>query len=181
MPASEHAFSDLLPPRLYLDTDVVIAALVTTERHHERSRAFVERLARREQTVVVVSSLLWIEYANAAMRERFRQTLPSSDQRRFRLHRWQEASVRRLYLQSFVRALDGLLELFEWEEVALTTDVRNAALAYIASHNFRPHDAVHLASAVQAGVTDLASLDESFRRVDGLQLWNDLIYGGTLV
>jgi predicted nucleic acid-binding protein len=47
----------------------------------------------------------------------------------------------------------------------------------MADYNLRAQDAVRLARADVAGVRDFASFDRRFRRVDGLILWNDQIYG----
>lgn len=48
----------------------------------------------------------------------------------------------------------------------------------MADYNLEGQDAIHLASANYVGVFDMASLDRTFRRVDGLNLWNDQIYAG---
>lgn len=82
-------------------------------------------------------------------------------------------------MQYFLGLLDRLLtpfSPFEWEEVPLTPGVRARAMQYIPAYSLGAHDAVLVASAMEAGVLDLASLDEGFRRVDGLYLWNDMIH-----
>ena len=84
--------------------------------------------------------------------------------------------MRTSYLQWFLTAFEQLFGQFEWSEAVLTSGVRAQALQYVADYNLETHDAVHLASAFRHGVIDLASLDEAFRRVDGLNLWNDLIH-----
>jgi predicted nucleic acid-binding protein len=43
-------------------------------------------------------------------------------------------------------------------------------------YNLGAQNAVHLAGARIAGVHDFASFDRMFRRVDGLNLWNDRIF-----
>ena len=58
----------------------------------------------------------------------------------------------------------------------LTPEIRRRAIDYIAQYNLSGQDAIHLASALNAGVTDLASFDGGFRRVEGVHLWNDLIH-----
>ena len=84
--------------------------------------------------------------------------------------------VRRTYLQTLLTAFEDLLAPFDWEEVHLTPEVRIMAMQYVSQYNVGSQDAIHLASANWAGVTDFASLDQRLRRVDGLHLWNDLIH-----
>ena len=68
MPAQEHAFSEELPRLLYVDTDVIVAALVSTEPHYARCAAFFQRLAATATTQLYLSSLCWIECARAVTR-----------------------------------------------------------------------------------------------------------------
>ena len=75
MPAQEHAFSEELPRLLYVDTDVIVAALVSTEPHYARCAAFFQRLAATATTQLYLSSLCWIECARAVTRESFRLRL----------------------------------------------------------------------------------------------------------
>jgi predicted nucleic acid-binding protein len=121
---------------------------------------------------------MWMEFTNVVMKEQFRNRLPVEWQSRFALARWQDAAVRRRYLESQVDALEQLLDQFPWSEVSLTPQVRSTAIRLVSLHNLRSYDAVHVASAFAAGCIDFASFDETFRRVDGLVLWNDLIHAG---
>jgi predicted nucleic acid-binding protein len=176
MPALERLFSDPPPTDLYLDTDLVIAYLIDTEPHHIRCRDFLRRLGEQGRTALYVSSLCWVELANVVTKERFRNQLSPANQRRFQLARWREVSIRRTYIDSILRAFETALAQFTWHEVALESGVRTLVAEYVASYNLGAHDATHLASARYAGVSDLASLDEAFRRVDNLVLWNDGIH-----
>lgn len=178
MPADERSFTDEPPDRLSLDTDFIIAYLIATEPHHARCRAFMRRLKEEGRTALYVSSLCWIEFANVIMKERLRASLSEEARRRFRLRQWQDAAVREAYLQSMLEAFDTMLAQFAWSEITLAPAVRQRANRYIARYRLSAHDAVHAASAEYAGVTDLAALDEAYRRVDGIVLWNDLIHAG---
>ena len=64
-----------------------------------------------------------------------------------------------------------------WGQPVITCRARSIALEFVSRYNVGPHDAANLASAQFAGVLDLASFDRGYRRVDGLFLWNDRIYG----
>ena len=176
MAALERYFSDPLPAALFVDTDILIAYLIESEPHHERTVAFLDRIATQNQTLLYVSSLAWIEFANVVGRERFRVRLPAEVRRHFRLHRWPDASVRRIYYQSLLGALDDLLRQYTWREVHLSAEVRELAVQQVLDYKLRPHDAVRLASARLAGAADLASCDEAYRSVDDLLLWNDRIH-----
>lgn len=175
VPAAERAFSDPLPERLYLDTDFLIAGLIDGEPHHVQSRLLLDRAAAAG-TMLYLSSLSWMEFINVIIKDRFRVRLSEDVQRRLQLRRWQNARVRRSYVEFMLGSFDDALAQFAWDEVALTPAIRRRAVEQIAVYDLRPQDAVHVASAFAAGCADFASFDEAFRRVDGLVLWNDLIH-----
>ena len=179
MPAAERSFSDPPPDRLYVDTDIAISHLVSSQPHHARCMGFLENLARYG-TVIYLSSLTWMEYVHVITRERFRQALPEETRSRFRLDRWEESRVREQFVVASVHALEELLNEFEWVEVFLTSDIRVDALRLVARYSLDGQDAIHLASALHEGVTDFAGFDAHYRRVDGIQLWNDRIHSGAL-
>lgn len=176
MPATEFAFTDPLPPALYLDNDVLVSYLVASEPHHARCLALLQRIAAERQTRVYVSSLSWLGFGHTVMRQNFQARLPAATQQQYALHQWQNRAVREQYLQAMLGLLDRLLAQFAWTEVSLTPSVSREALRLLTNYRLDSHDAAHLASAGAAGVGDLASLDAGYRRVDGLNLWNDLIY-----
>lgn len=151
MPATEHHFSDAAPESLYVDTDILISHLVGSQPHHVRCRAFLERLAAEGRTTLYVSSLTWLELANAVTREGFRGALPSIVQQQYRLSNWQDASVRRTYIEAMLSNLDTLLAQFDWVEIPLAPGVRILATTLMADFGLRSQDAIHLASATQVG------------------------------
>lgn len=176
MPATERPFSEPPPPQLYLDTDVTISYLVASQPHHRRCLELFTRLFEHGATALVVSSFSWLEFTHVVCQQRFRQALSDEMQRSYQLNRWQESSVRESYLRDLLSDFEAVLDQFGWVEVPVTPDVRLAAVRLVAQYNLGAQDALHLASATAAGVRDLASFDESFRRVDGLSLWNDRIF-----
>jgi predicted nucleic acid-binding protein len=117
-----------------------------------------------------------VEFIHVVSRERFRRNLSDDLQRQLRVRRWNEPLVRQAYIRSFVRRLEAVLTQFTWIEIDLTPEIRRRAFDYIAQYNLSGQDAIHLARALNAGVTDLASFDGGFRRVEGVHLWNDLIH-----
>jgi predicted nucleic acid-binding protein len=176
VPATERAFTEVPPTRLYLDTSVLLDYFVSASPTHARVRAFAVHLQSYHLTSIYLSSLSWLEIVNAVRRLNFRNALPAEWQQEYQLNRWQNPWVRQRYFQAWLGLLDGLLAQFEWIELAITPAVRVRALDYVSIYNLKPQDAAHLACANNAGVVDLASFDEDFRRVDGLHLWNDKIH-----
>jgi predicted nucleic acid-binding protein len=176
VPATERSFTDAPPARLYVDTDIFVSYLDGTQPHHTRCKAFLEALAEGGLTEIFISSLTGLEFAHVVMRENFRSNLPPELWRRYRLHRWNEPLVRQAYLQALIKTFESVLTQFKWAEVSLTPAIRIAAIRAMGQHNLGSQDAVHLVSARHAGLSDLASLDERYRRVDGLNLWNDRIH-----
>ncbi len=177
MPATEHSFNTVdLPVHLYVDTDFLIACLIATQPHHQRCSDFMVRLLRRDSTTLYLSSLSWMELAHFVLRADFRDRQPPDIRRQYRLDQWENPDVRTEWLFTMISRVEAMLQPFDWNELSLTSRIRRTAIGYMAGHNLGAHDAVHLASAVAAGVADLASLDRGFRRVEGINLWNDRIH-----
>ncbi|HLH25961.1 MAG TPA: type II toxin-antitoxin system VapC family toxin [Chloroflexota bacterium] len=179
MPATERAFAEAPPAHLYLDTNILVAHFVSNHVHHEQARDFLLPLFASGLTTLYVSPLTWVELTHVVCQAEFRQALPEQWQREARLARWDRADVRRAYLRSFWVALEQLLNQFGWTEIALTEGMRARALTHVSDYGLAPEDALHLAAAQETGVFDLASFDAAFRRVDGLSLWNDHLYGAS--
>jgi len=121
MPAIEHRFDEAPPVRLYLDTDFVIAHLVSSEPLHDRTQRFLTHVATYNRTTMYISSLSWMEFGHVVSTSRFRATLPDDLQHRLNLRRWdRSAEVRRSYLRYFFGAARQLLDQFGWREIGLT-------------------------------------------------------------
>jgi hypothetical protein len=80
-------------------------------------------------------------------------------------------------MQDVLLIIETLLADFEWYEIPVTPATRAAACKLVVEYNLGGQDAIHLACAAEEGVDNIASLDKDFRRVNGLVLWNDQIYG----
>jgi predicted nucleic acid-binding protein len=171
VPATEHAFTEFPPGQLYLDTNFLLAHLVSDYAQHADAVAFLAEVARCGITTLYLSALSWMEFAHIVCSTQFRASLPTDVQQRFRLMDWQQATVRDAFLTTWVGYLEGLLAPFPWYEIAVTDDVRVHALQLMAAFNLDAHDATHVACAQEAGVLDFVSFDRDFRRVDGLHLW----------
>jgi predicted nucleic acid-binding protein len=71
----------------------------------------------------------------------------------------------------WLEELQSLLNYFDWHEIDVTDDVRVHALQLLVTFRLKGLDATHIACAQALGITDIASFDSDFRRVDGLYLW----------
>lgn len=181
MPATERPFLSpaVLPPgHLYLDTDVILNALIRSQPHHERCVRFFARLAQHGLTRIHLSTLSWSEVAHRLAHPKFREGLPLGVHQEFLLDRWARPKVRRRYLSTHIARVEEILEPFEWDEISLTPEVFRTALEFMIQYNLESQDAIHLASMRLTEVFDLASFDKQFRRVQWLYLWNDLIHQG---
>lgn len=177
MPAPERAFTDVPPPRLYVDTNVCLDYLIDTRPRYALAVRLFQQLDAYQLTTLYVSPLSWTEFAHVIRMQSFRDGLSPQWQQQYDLTRWaQEPAVRQRYLAALLGQFEVLLDQFGWDEVVITSAVRRRALQYIAQYNLQSQDAMHLACATEAGVVDLASFDQGFRRVDNLYLWNDRIY-----
>lgn len=177
MPATERSFTADLPPlHLYLDSDFLLNILQPSDPYHARCVSFAERLIQHGMTRLYLSTTSWAEIIHVATQTRFRQRLPATHQRQFRLDRWEEPDVRAAYLQMVIGTIEDLLAPFDWHEISVTPGIFRAAVQLLATYNLGCQDAIHLACMRHVGIADLVSFDEGFRRVDGMYLWNDLIH-----
>jgi predicted nucleic acid-binding protein len=178
VPATERAFTETPPQRLYVDTNVCLDYLIDTRPRYTLAVRLFQQLDAYQFTTLYVSPLSWTKFAHVIRTQSFRDGLSPQWQQQYALARWaQDPAVRQSYLATLLGQFEALLDQFGWAEVAITSDVRRRALQYITQYNLDSQDAMHLACATEAGVTDLASFDQDFRRADNLNLWNDRIYG----
>jgi predicted nucleic acid-binding protein len=176
VPATERAFDEAPPLRLYVDTNVYLAYLVTPHPQHARARALFTHLAQHNRTTLYLSSVIWTELVNAVCHPQTLRILPADTKQQLGLQRWSVFRVQRDYRRHMLAGLAQLLAVFDWAEVPFTREVRIEALAYLDRYYLDSNDAIHLASATTVEVSDFASFDKAFRPVDGLSLWNDRMH-----
>lgn len=175
MPATERAFGDPAPLRLYLDTNVVFDYLIPSRPHHGRVDAFVLRLFAEGLTTLYVSPLSWMEFVFVVGKPSFHQGLPAAWQSRYTLAQWSNLAVRQRFLTDMLGRFEALLNQFAWDEVTISKAARVHALWLIATYGLKPQDALHVACALEAGVADFASFDADLVAVDAINLWNDRV------
>ena len=174
MAATEHPFNDSpLPQAIALDADFVVSVISASEEFHRPCASFSADLLSAK-VIIVHSPLLRFEFLNAWQKAVNKGALPKSLLRQQQL--WDDPGRDRLaYYNLGDEYLADFLGLFERYEVRLSNRLQGGTRRIMALHGLRSMDACLVACAYQTGVTDIASLDKDFRRVDGIHLWNDFI------
>jgi predicted nucleic acid-binding protein len=171
-PAEEHLFSETPPGYLLLDTNFVVATLVAGDPRHEECLSFAGRL-QDAGTVIAYSTLLRLEHLNAWRNLLKDGLLPPEPGPQLRLELNVAEDDRSHWLRVADILLGQFLAQFPRTEIRLNQRVVSLAIELVGRFNLQSYDAVHVASAFHAGCTDIASLDKDFRRVEGIDLWNN--------
>ena len=169
-PAQQRSFvGDDPPEHVLLDTSFVVAALVSGEVHHDACLDFASRL-QAAGSAIVYSSLLRIEYFNTWRKLIGQGLLPPepSDQLRMSLD---IPEARPYWFRVTDRLLSRFLAQFPRREVRLNRRVLRSMVALMGTYNLQAMDAAQVASALDMGCQDIASLDDDFKRVQGIRLW----------
>jgi len=177
VPAIEHPFTDFPPSLLYPDTDFLINCLVRSQSYHGACVTFLEHVIACGVTTIALSTFTRLEFAHSVTQAKFRNLLEPAEQQRLDLAHWDRRSVRENYLREFLLAVDDLLGPLDVNEIALVPSIQAQAINYMAQYNLQGQDALYLATALSVGIRDIASFDQIFRRIDGLHLWNNRIFG----
>jgi len=170
LPANRHAFTDNpLPKVVITDSSFIFESLIDAgQGRHRPARDFAERL-RKANVPLVYSSLLFIEapqcwrrlYARGVLRSTQKGIDPISD----RINAFGEADV----------ALNNFLAAFDRREIKITKRLMNAASELVARFHLSAHDAIVIAVSIDTGITDIVAIDNGFKRVDGIELWDGLL------
>lgn len=162
----------LVPADIYLDTSVVVAAIVPGVPDSAASGQFCARLGSQRSNVYF-SHLVRIEFAQALRNLVTRRQLPAQIRHRFQLDLWEtNVLIRQRWFTEGTRRFDAFLEQFgEWFEIDSQHRIWQRGLEIMAVHQLRAVDAIHVATAQEIGVLDFATADDHFRRVPDLRLW----------
>jgi len=142
-----------------LDTNVVAEALLEREEEHVACDAVLRRLVEAE-TVVVFNRLLELELWEVIYEHALRRVLPGRDRRLRRFDR----GVRRGSASALDRAerlWDELLTDLTWQRVEIK-DVADAVPDLMRAYGLQSYDAVHAATLLRSGVTDMVTRDAGF-------------------
>jgi predicted nucleic acid-binding protein len=157
---------------VYLDTSLVCAAVVRGSRYHVAARAYCEALVAG-RIRVYMSQMLRIELLQA-MRAlaTVPESLPGSIRRQFRLSHWgNDLEVRDAWMQT------GLAQFEDWSnqfsevyELSVDLPAWEQVAALMTRYHLNSYDALHAATAIEAGISTLATLDRDFSRVTRLNV-----------
>jgi predicted nucleic acid-binding protein len=161
------------PDDLYLDTSVVVGAIIAGTPHSERARQALTEWANTGGSVYF-SQILRAELSQALRNLASRPgQVPQDTREQFRLDSWStESAVRERWLQHGVSKFRGFVASFdEVFELPFTTQIWNDSLRVIIDSGLQSIDAIHVATATRNGIRTLATLDDHFRRVPDLRVW----------
>ncbi len=157
------------PEVVYLDTSVVVAAIIPGSDHVGPCAAFCNDLVAAGSRIFF-SQILRLELSQALLKLATRRAgLPSDTSAAYRLDDWgADPSVRDRWLRIGVRAFDDLFERFPRVlELPFDVGTWQTSLDVMVAHGLRSHDAIHVATARQLGVPTIATADDHFKRVAG--------------
>ena len=174
MAATQRLFhEEPLPRAVVLDTSLVVHVLHENEDFHRECLAFAQRLVDAG-VLLVYSNLLRMEFWHGWARAMRIRGIPGELLQQPPLLPDPGSERVRAFLIGD-RYLRDFLSLFRRYEIRIGTRLLDCALSLMAQYNLASHDACVIAMASHAGVPDVASPDAKFRRIDGIQLWNDAI------
>jgi predicted nucleic acid-binding protein len=155
------------PSDVYLDTSVVVAAAFPGTNLSGPSRRFCQELVTAESRVYF-SQILWLEAAQAMRKFATRpDALPAVTRADYHLDAWDgDFLVRQRWMSSAMRQLESFLDQFaEVFEIPFRPRIWRQSVDIMAFERLHAHDAVHLATARDTGVTSFATADHHFRHI----------------
>lgn len=176
----KHFRLDDPPDAIYADTTFIMALLierrdVPRDARHQESVRFLERL-KFHGTVLFASSSLPIELWNAGLKALLREHYPR-ERIGYLLEHPQEISETVFSeLARLERRRQALLNQYgtrrQYRELRVDRDISNKAIELMPIYQLRSFDALHIASAITAGTTDVVSFDKHWEVVPNLTLWD---------
>lgn len=156
------------PTDIYLDTDVVVKAIVGGMDHSTACLRFCSELAQHESRVYF-SQILRLEFSQAFKQLATKAQLPESIRDVFGLDQWSDYMVRGRWMQFGVSQFAAFLGQFvQVIEFPFRRGIWESSVKIMAFHNLRSHDAIHVATARHLGVKDFATSDNDFQHIDAL-------------
>jgi predicted nucleic acid-binding protein len=163
-----------LPADVYLDTSIVLTALLPGLAHSGPGLQFCEQLARQGSTVYF-SQLLRLEIAQALRNVATRSPAQLSVHLRqqFQLDPWSaREDVRRgwmtygrgqleAFIQQFVEVIELPFDRATWEH----------SIDLMCRYQLKSYDAVHVARAEQYGLQHVATTDREYLVVQSPRIW----------
>ncbi|HEY7060014.1 MAG TPA: type II toxin-antitoxin system VapC family toxin [Chloroflexota bacterium] len=163
-----------MPARIYLDTSIVVAAMIGGVAHSAPSCEFCQRLAVAGSQIYY-SQLLPLEVVEAIKNLVVRRPaqLPEHLRRRYRLDDWEsDRVVRQRWLAFGIRQFDAFLDQFDRVvELPLHETIWRRSIRLMSQYKLRSYDAVHLATAKEHNLRHFATVDRWFAAVTSPRIW----------
>jgi predicted nucleic acid-binding protein len=192
MPAQVHDLDDPLPPAMAADTSFLLVGVNGQDPRHPRARRLLDRMETEGTLIVYCQQILLLELWSAC--SGFVRTLRKPGELARLLSAAEVVGTAgrgrvlagdvpdsmegryRLAVETFERLVGVQLANLETVSVRLTMGLLAGARDAIFSYSLRSYDAVMIAVADEAAAMtgtgrQLASFDEDFLGVDGLNLW----------
>jgi predicted nucleic acid-binding protein len=160
------------PRHVYLDTSVLVGAIVYGAPHAYACRQFCDELIAAGSRVYF-SQILRLELSQALRRlATTRTNLSAAMRQQYQLDDWgTSAAVRSRWLTLGAAQFDLLLAQFAIAiELPFQVSTWAHSLDIMAQDGLQSRDAVHVATARQHGLRDLATVDADFQGIAGLQV-----------
>ncbi|HEY8293619.1 MAG TPA: PIN domain-containing protein [Thermomicrobiales bacterium] len=163
--------AQVLPSDMYLDSSVIVAAIIGGDPHSAGCTRYCADLATNN-SAIYFSELVRLEVAHVIRRLATTNAAPQRLHEQYRLsHFSTNPAVRREWMQFGMAEFETLLRtFFVVYEVPYRKVIWRQALQLMSLHNLRSYDAAHIATALVTGVPDFASVDSDYVRVSGLRV-----------
>jgi predicted nucleic acid-binding protein len=161
-----------LPEDVYLDTSVVIAAVVPDILYSTGSIEFCDQLIARRSTIYF-SQILRLEMTEAVRKvATIPGRAPANLREDFRLDDWErDPSVRRQWFHFGVQEFEALFARFaEVYELPFDRSIWLRSVEIMADRQLRSHDAIHLATAYEYRLPCFATTDDEFLKIPDLDI-----------
>lgn len=163
---------------VYLDTSVIVNAIIGGMHHSESCLQFCYQLAQAESHVYF-SRIVRLEFSQALRNLASRAQLPEDLRSTYGLDDWYNYMVRERWLQFGVSQFADFLRHFsDVTELPFSRAIWEHSVKVMAFTNLQSHDAIHIATARRYRISHFAACDSDFQRVDGLKIL--LIRDGSL-
>lgn len=147
------------PEAVVIDTNVVAEMLLPAEPEHAACDMALRRL-RAADTVVVFNRLLELELWEVIYEHALRRAVPGRDRRLRRFDKGVRGGPA-LELARAEALWNELLDDLTWERVEIR-EVADAVPDLMCAYGLQSYDAVHAATLLTSGVTDMVTRDAGF-------------------
>lgn len=164
--------SSWIPGQLYVDSGILIGAVIAGSHHSAAASEFCERVAFNGSRIFF-SQIARYELAHLAWclaSPQDRRQLPGDIVQQYSLEHWEtNLLVRQRWFDAVNRKVDELLSQFQAVfEIPIRAHHWDRALNLMAYYNLRSYDALHVATAQMLDLRDFATCDRHFESVDDL-------------